>query len=138
MRRSRSAAQQARQTARAAREGIAHDDVIADLSTATATVEEIMRHQRQRNGQVLPDRCADLRRRVVSIRESHAHGIDAHRQTLQLARETFADLERRVERAVASTGAPPRPARLSDIVSGQIDEVHAVLPLLRRTLKSGR
>jgi hypothetical protein len=116
--RSKGAAEQARQAAEAVRASIANYDVVADLSSAMAIMEEIKRHQRQRTWSILPDRYSDLRRRLVTIRGSQAQLSEGQRQTLQLAIEKFADQERIVERAIASGVAPPRPDKLNDIVSG--------------------
>lgn len=134
--RSKRASEQAREAARATRESIAQYDAIADLSAAMAIMDEIKRLQRHAAWSVLPDRYSELRRRLVSIKASHAQVGDGARQTLQATIETFADLERRVERAVAAQIPPVNPAKLNDIVSGQIDEVHAVLLALQRALRS--
>jgi hypothetical protein len=66
--RTKTAAEQARQAAMAARESIASYDAIADLSSAMSIMEEIKRHQRQRTWSILPDRYSDLRRRLMTIR----------------------------------------------------------------------
>jgi len=133
--RSKNAAEQAEQAAIATRQSIAHFDAIADLSSATAIMDEIRRLQRHGAWAVLPDRYSELRRRLVTIKASHVQMTDAQRQTLQATVETFADLERKVERAVAANAAPPNPAKLNDIVSAQIDEVHAVLLSLQHSLR---
>jgi len=134
--RSKNAAEQARQAATATREGIAHYDAIADLSSATAIMDEIKRLQRHGAWTVLPDRYAELRRRLVALKSSGARLSDQQQQTVQGAIEIFAVLERRVDRAAAANSAPPNPAKLNDIVSGQIDNVHAVLLSLQRALRS--
>jgi hypothetical protein len=136
--RSKSAAEQARQAAIAARESIANYDVIAELSSAMAIMDEIKRHQRQRTWSILPDRYSELRRRLVTIRGAQAQITEGHRQTLQLAIQKLAAQERIVERSIASGVAPPNPDKLNDVVSGQIDEVHIVLLTLQRTLRSDR
>ena len=134
--RSKSAAEQARQAAITARESIAQYDVIADLSAAMAIMDEIKRHQRQGTWSILPDRYSDLRRRLATIRGSQARLSESQRQILQLAIGKFADQERVVERAIANGVAPPRPDKLNEVVSSQIDEVHAVLLALQRDPRS--
>lgn len=99
-----------------------------------AIMDEIKRLQRHGTWGVLPDRYSDLRRRLVAIKAQAELG-ESSRQILQSTIETFADLERRVERAVSSNTVPANPAKLNDIVSGQIDEVHAVLLTLQQTLR---
>jgi hypothetical protein len=133
--RSKSAAEQASEAAAATRQSMAHYDAIADLSSATAIMDEIKRLQRYRAWAVLPDRYSELRRRLVTIKASNVQVTETQRQTLQATVETFADLERRIEHAVAVNTAPPNPAKLNDIVSAQIDEVQVVLLSLQRALR---
>lgn len=78
---------------------------------------------------------SELRRCLVAIKASDVQLSDNQQQKLQLAIETFADLEKRVERAALAHGAPPNPAKLNDIVSSQIDEVHAVLLSVQQSLR---
>jgi hypothetical protein len=136
--RSKNAAEQARQAAIAARESIANYDVIAEFSSVMAIMDEVKRHQRQRNWPILPDRYSALRRHLVGIRGSQALLTDGDREVLRAAIETLAGLERIVERAVASTGVPPKPDKLNEIVSQQVDEIQSVLLSLQRTLRSER
>src|SRR5690606_10073611 len=112
--------------AQSTRDSIAQYDAIADLSAAMTIMDEVKRLQRHGAWSVIPDRYSELRRRLVAIKASHAQVDDSGRKTLQSTIETFADLERRVETAVAANASPPNPAKLNYIVSGQIDEVHAV------------
>ncbi len=134
--RSRAAAEAARRAAESTQASIAQYDAIADLSAAAAIMDEIKRLQRYGVWGVLPDRYGDLRRKLVALKSSGAQLTDAQRQVFQGAIETFADLERRVERAASASAAPPNPAKLNDIVSGQIDEVHAVLVAVQRSMRS--
>jgi hypothetical protein len=134
--RSKTAAEQARQAAIEAKEGITRYDAIADLSAAMAIMEEIKRLQRHGVWGVLPDRYAGLRRHLVAIKSSHAQMSESQHQILQGTIGTFADLERRIEQASASGTPPPDPAKLNDVVAGQIDELHLVLLSLQRELRS--
>jgi hypothetical protein len=134
--RSKGAAEQARQAAQAARDSIASYDAVADLAAAMAIMDEIKRLQRHAVWPALPDRYSDLRRRLITIRESEIGFSDEHRRSLQLAIEQFTDLEQIVERAITSRGSPPKPDKLNEVVSSQLDEVHAVLLALQRILRS--
>jgi hypothetical protein len=69
---SKSAAEQARQAAVAVRESIANYDAIADLASAMAIMDEIKRLQRHGVWPILPDRYAELRRRLGAIQGSQA------------------------------------------------------------------
>jgi len=133
--RASSAAEQARQAAVAARESLAHYDAIADLSSVMTSMEEIKRHQRQGAWLILPDRYAELRRRLVAVRESHAQLSEAQRQALREAIITFAGSERVVEQWLADGITPPSAAALNDRVSRHIDEVYTVLLSLQRSLR---
>jgi len=131
--RAKSAAEQARQAAVAARESLAHYDAIADLSSATAIMDEIRRLQRNGVWSLLPDRYSELRRRLVAIRESHTQLNDEHRESLQVTIEMVADLERVVERAIATARPPRDSSKLNDVVSARIDELQTISLYLQRT-----
>lgn len=133
--RSKTAAEQARQAAISVKDSLALHGAIADLSAAIGIMGEIKRFQRLNAWGVLPDRYSELRRCLVAIKASESHLNDGQQQKLQLAIQTFADLERKVERAALAEGIPPNPAKLNDIVSGQIDEVHAVLLSVQQLLR---
>jgi hypothetical protein len=134
--RSKRAADEARKAAIAARESIAHYDVIGDLSSATAFMDEIKRLQRHGVWAALPDRYSELRRRLVTIRASQAPLNDSQRGILNVAITTFAELEQRVDRAASTSAAPPNPAKLNEIVSLQIDAVQTVLLEVQRHLRA--
>lgn len=132
--RSKSAAEGAQRAAETTRASLAQYDAVADLTAATGLMDEIKRLQRLRAWSVLPDRYAELRRKLVALKSSAAQLTDAQRQVFQGTIEKFADLERRIERSVATGTTPPNPAKLNDIVSSQIDEVQAVLLAVQRNL----
>lgn len=58
---------------------------------------------------------------------------DAQHQALQGASETFADFERRIERALGGNKPIGNPAKFNEIVSVHIDEIYAVLLALQRS-----
>lgn len=133
--RSKSAAEGAQRAAEAARASLAQYDAVADLSAATGFMDEIKRLQRLQAWPVLPDRYAELRRKLVALKSSAAQLTDAQRQVFQGAVEEFADLEQRIERWLSTGKTPPNPAKLNDIVSSQIDQVQAVLLAVQRSLR---
>jgi hypothetical protein len=130
--RSKSAAEQAKKAAEEARDSISRYDAIADLSAAMTIMEEIKRLQRNGVWTVLPERYSELQRRLRAKKESEINISEAQRQKLEVAIGTFADSERKVERAVFGNVGPPNPAKLNDIISGQIAEVHVVLLALQQ------
>jgi hypothetical protein len=130
--RSKSAADQARQAAEDARDNIARYAAITDLAAAMTIMEEIKRLQRNGVWPVLPERYSELQRLLTAIRESNIGLSEAQRQKLERAIETFAESEKKVDRAIVAKTDPPNPAKLNDIVSGQIAEVHVVLLSLQQ------
>lgn len=131
--RSKSAAEEAKKAAEDTRDSIARYDAIADLAAALTIMDEIKRLQRNGVWAVLPDRYSELQRRLTAIKTAYVDLTETQRPKLQEAVENFADSERKVERAVFANTTPPNPAKLNEIVSGQIDEVHVVLLSLQRT-----
>jgi hypothetical protein len=134
--RSKAAAEQAQRAAESTRTSLAHYDAIADLSSAAAIMDEIKRLQRHGAWTVLPDRYGDLRRKLVALKGSPAQLSHEQRLVLQGTIETFADLERKVERSISTGSSPPNPAKLNDIVSAELDEVHAVLLAVQHSLRT--
>ena len=134
--RAKSAAEQARQAAVAARESIAHYDAIADLSAAIAIMDEIKRLQREHVWSLLPDRYSELRRRLVAIRESHAQLSRLERQTIRLAIGAFAECAAEVELRLEDGSMTLSAATLNGRLSYHLDEVYAVLLSLQRSLRS--
>ena len=132
--RSKRAAEKAQRAAETTRASLAQYDAVADLSAATSLMDEIKRLQRLGAWQILPDRYAELRRRLVSLKSSSAQLTDAQRQTFQGAVEEFADLERRIEYSISRGTSPRNPAKFNDIVSSQIDEIQAVLLTIQQNL----
>ena len=130
--RSKSAAEQAKQAAEDTRDSIARYDAVADLAAAMTIMDEIKRLQRNGVWAVLPDRYSELQRRLTGIKTAHADLSETQRQNLEEAVGTFARLEKKVERAVIANMAPPNPAKLNDVVSGQIEVIHVVLLSLQR------
>lgn len=131
VRRSKSAAE-------ATRDSISAYDAIEDLSAATSIMDEIKRLQRLGAWAVVPDRYSELRRRLITIKESRSTLTSSQRESLMAAIERFAALERRVDRAISMIAPVPNPAKLNDIVSTQIDEVQIVLLALKGALRTAK
>ena len=134
--RSKRAAEGAQRAAEATRASLAQYDAAADLVAATGIMDEIKRLQRLGAWSVLPDRYAELRRKLVALKSSAAQLTDTQRQIFQSAVATFADLERTVERSIQTGKRPPNPAKFNDIVSSQIDALQAVLLAVQRDLEA--
>ena len=129
--RSKRAAVQARVAVESAVEQMAKFDVVAELNATLAVIEEVKRLQRVQAWQILPDRYAEIRRRLVSVKNSGSDVTDAYRESIQGSVEKLSRSERRVEQALAKGGTPPDPAKLNAILSAQFDVLHAVLLQMR-------
>lgn len=134
--RSQTAAEQARNAANAVKASIAHYDTIADLSSAVGIMDEIKRLHRQKAWGILPDRYGELRRRLIALKSYETILTGPQRQIIQETIEKLADLDRRVERCLSQSSAPPNPAKLNEIVTTQLDLVHAVLAAVQRASRS--
>lgn len=69
--RSKSAALRAERAASETRDRIKDIDAIYDFSTTLATIEEIMRLQRERVWRILPDKYQRLRMMLLELQEHH-------------------------------------------------------------------
>jgi hypothetical protein len=77
---SKNAARRAEEAARTVRETIRLLDTVIDFSTAISLLEEIKRLHRTRQWALVPDRCATIRKLLVTLRASY-DGLSDHQQT---------------------------------------------------------
>jgi len=129
--RSRTAAQQARQAAEAAREGIRLHNVVADLSAAVQTMEEIQRLHRLNQWQLLPDRYSLLRRHLVAIESANNHLTETQRRSLQTVRADVADMCQQIEWVLDSGDEGGGVSEMNAKLSARTDEVYRILISLR-------
>jgi hypothetical protein len=131
VRASKAAALRAEQAANEARRAIRFFDVIAEISTAIAAMEEIRRLHRDAAWPILPDRYIALRKSLFSIRRSGLDLSDDQQVLLQAAIKFLADIERRVDSALEQGQPPDRVARWNQAASTHIMELHAFLMELK-------
>jgi hypothetical protein len=132
IRRSKSAAERAAAAAGQARDAINFTNSIAELAGAQAILEEIKRLQRENAWRVIPDRYSTLRLKLIGIRGSGSAATEEQRQVLQGAIAQLAELEQKIERALARNTTPPNPAKFNEIVSTVLGQVHGVLTDLQQ------
>jgi hypothetical protein len=125
--RSKAAAEAAKTAALQTQKDLKHLDTIMDFSTAITIMEEIKRHHRSGNWQILPDRYSALRQKLISIKSNHADISEIHALALQSAIQDFSDMEKDVERALMRNVKPTKVSRFNEIVSNQIDALNVVL-----------
>ena len=106
-------------------------DIIAELNATLAVIDETKRLQRARAWAVLPDRYAEIRRRLASVQSSGSRVSHEHREVIRRSILVLRRSEKKVEEALANNDAPPDPAKLNTILSAQFDEVHGVLRQMR-------
>ena len=130
--RSKSAAVQAAAAAQQTKELLVHSSTIADFSAAVVSMQEIKRLHRAKAWALLPDRYAALRERLIAIRSSNQHLDIKYVTAIRSAEDHFAELERRVDRALAAGVDPPNTGKFNDIVSTELDKLHEALTALKQ------
>ena len=127
VRASKAAALRAEEAANQARRAIRFFDVVAEMSTAIAAMEEIRRLHRDGAWSILPDRYNALRKSLITIRRSTPEMSDDQQSRIQAAIKYLADLERRVEASLEQEQPLERIARWNELASGHIMEMHSLL-----------
>jgi hypothetical protein len=125
VRRSKSAAERAELAANDARRMIRGYEALSDFSAAIAIMEEIKRFHRIGQIDPLLDRYAALRKVPIEVRKMSPSVNQAMDQTIQSAITTLGTIESVVERSRA-VGALPNFVRLNQLLSREIDQLHAV------------
>lgn len=131
--RSKRAALLAQEAAQSARDSIRLFDAITNFSTAISILEEIRRTHRQNDPTgfaALPDRYAAIRKHLILLRASPMALDDDQHAAIQNALVNLADIEKRVEKALAGK-IPINSARINGIISGDIDNLLTVLTKLK-------
>jgi hypothetical protein len=125
--RSRTAAEEAERAVAKVREDILRIDTVAEFSAAIAAMDEIKRLQREGAWSVLPDRYADLRKSLISIKSANKD-LPAHYMTaIQSSIQHFRGIETIIEKSLAAKKIPSNATRLNTIMSEQVDELHGIL-----------
>jgi hypothetical protein len=127
VRASRAAAVRAEEAANEARRAIRFFDVVAEISTAIAAMEEIRRLHRDGAWRILPDRYSGLRKSLITIRGSSTDLTADQRTRIQGAISYPANLERRVEISLERDQPPDFVANWNERVSRHIMELHSLL-----------
>jgi hypothetical protein len=127
VRASRAAALRAEQAANQARRAIRFFDVVAEISTAIAAMEEIRRLHRDGAWRILPDRYSGLRKSLITIRGSSTDLTPEQRSRIQAAVTYLANLQRRVEVSLERDQPPALVANWNERVSSHIMELHSLL-----------
>jgi len=131
--RSKRAAVRAEEAAQSARDSIRLFDAITNFSTAISVLEEIRRIHRHNDPAglaTLPERYSSIRKHLILLRASPMALDEKQHTAIQGALVNLADIEKRVERALASKNRL-NPARINGIISDDIDKLLTVLTTLK-------
>lgn len=132
--RAKRAAQRAQEEVAKVRKDILRIDMVAEFSAALAAMEEIKRLHREGAWPVLPDRYAELRRTLISIKSAGSEMLDEHKTALQSSIQHFSSIERTVEKALSTEETPPDIPKLNSVVSRQIDHLQEVLTQVKNKI----
>jgi hypothetical protein len=130
--RSKKAAQRAEEAAKRTRETMTAMQSIVDLSSVLAALGEVKTLHRASAWNLLPDRYGSLRVKLIAVRTSRPRLTEKQRAILQGTIQHLADLEKEVDRALASSKLPSNIPRLTSIISDQIDKLTELLVQLHR------
>ena len=136
--RSKAAAAQAREAAENAIEVVTKFDILSELTSTLAAIEEVRRLQREHAWRILPDRYADIRRRLTVVTNSDMTIVNEHREAIQSSAKVIDRFQRKVELALANGGEPPNPAKLNIALSIEFDKLHSVLLQIRNQYREER
>jgi hypothetical protein len=131
VKRSRAAAEFAKEATLKVREDIRRYDVVADLTSALNIMSEVKRLHRRKAWEVLPDRYSALRGALISIRSSSPELSEAHQAALQGAMQHFTSIEKQVEGYLSANAPQIDIVRLNTTVSRQIDNLQEILVNVR-------
>ena len=134
IRQSKNAAVAARNAALKTKEILTHSDTIALISAAVTAMNEIKRLHRVSAWHILPDRYAELRKLLISVRGANANLSRAHASVLQGTIQHFSTIEDEVEKALASSQTPNNQASLNKIISTQGDKLQQMLEEMKREI----
>jgi hypothetical protein len=127
VRASKAAAQRAEEAANQARRAIRFFDVVAEISTAIAAMEEIRRLHRDAAWPLLPDRYSALRKSLITIRRSGPSMTRDQQIRIQAAIHYLAYIEREVEVALEQQRPPTQTALWNELASKHVMELHSLL-----------
>jgi hypothetical protein len=130
--RSKNAAQRAEEAAERTRETMTAMQSIVDLSSVLAALTELKSLHRASAWGLLLDRYGSLRVKLIAVRTSRPQLSEDQRAILQGTIQHLADLEKIVDRALASSKLPGNIPRLTSIISDQIDKLTELLVQVHR------
>lgn len=132
IRKTETAAKQARRAAESVREQLLQMNAIQELNSAIRTLEDIRRLHRIKAWEVLPDRYTALRLNLIAIR-GRTPSLSAEQRSGMQATIQLSNLEQEVEIAMAHDDAPS--VHLTNTISTQIDRLAVLLVELQNQIE---
>jgi hypothetical protein len=131
---SKTAAERAEAAALKTRDFIIRSDTIALISAAVTAMNEIKRLHRVSAWNILPDRYAELRKLLISVRGSNTHLSPEYASVIQGTIQQFSTIEDEVEKALAAEETPSNQPKLNKIISRQGDKLLQMLEEMKREI----
>lgn len=136
IRKTETAAKQARRAAESVRDQLLQMNAVQELNGAIRTLEDIRRLHRIKAWEVLPDRYTALRLNLIAIRGRTPSLSDQQRSGMQATIQQLSNLEQEVEIAMSHEDAPS--VHLINTVSTQIDRLALILVELQNQIERPR
>jgi hypothetical protein len=131
--RAKKAAEQARDAAQQVKARISNLDMLADISAAVATLDEIKRLQRLAAWDVALDRYTVVRKHLVRVEQMKQGLTELQLQDIGKAIRQFRIIEAKVEREKANPAQEPiDPAKLNGIVADQGDILEKLMIAIKQ------
>ncbi len=102
-------------------------DTISDFSSAITTMVEIKRLHREKAWAILPDRYAELRESLISIKELNPTISDGKKKIIQSAIQNFRGLEEKIETCLYQKKDPEDVDKFNHLISRHIDKLQRIL-----------
>ena len=133
--RSKRAAEAAEQASLQTQKELKYLDTVMDFSAAITMMEEIKRHHRTNNWDILPDRYSILRQKLIAIKGNNSHASDSQLTIIQSAIQAFKDMESSVGRMlIRKTTTITKVNKFNDAVNEHMDALNEVLMEIKNKL----
>lgn len=119
IRKTKSAAQAAKDSAEQARIYVRRRNILVDFSTVMTAMQEITQHQRAGQWEILPYRYSMIRDKLMAVKVGTSTLTDEQQTIIQAAIQQFSDLETEVDKYLEKKKEKPRFNRLNELVNSQ-------------------
>lgn len=134
LKKTKSLAENARDTAKGVRDDIKKVDTITDLSSAITIMEEIKRLQREGAWYILPDRYTILRQLLIRIKSSKLDLSDSSHIVIQNSIAHIKGIENDIENRIQRGDKLSDSVRLNKVVTKEIDKLQEVLEEVKSSM----